>query len=299
MKPTAQERHGKLLGPGQYNPNFARGIALVDVTRPSSTFKSTTGRLDPAAKISTPGPAKVVQGPDPGEHNVSAKQLQLWPELDKDPDLETSAFSNDVPRFNSKVSIAANTKTEEMFSPSDLDSGKWAQAKTEFPVKSKREDIFQNKEHETHWTKRGAGADKFYDQHPNTSKNVFAKQRSTRNNATNFTLAGQHRRFPASELETRYAKSMRSTDPAKYRPKSTKDMQVQNSRNSYNSQFKSRVDRFDGHGSYLKKERKLVDFWGWNYTLKSETRKGWKSNGGGHFATNCAKSRFAKPYFAT
>jgi hypothetical protein len=59
------------------------------------------------------------------------------------------------------------------------------------------------------------------------------------------------------------------------------------------------VDRFDGHGSYLKKERKLVDFWGWNYTFKTENRKNWKAPSGGGFAKNCSKCRFAKPYFAT
>lgn len=296
LPPSSTERHGKVLGPGQYNPQFPKGIELRDVTRPSSTFKSTTGRLDPSAQISTPGPAKAGRtGPDPGEHDISAKAMGTWPELDKDPHLETSAFSNAVPRFTSKPSLAANTKTEERFSPSDLDPKKWSEAQTEFPTKSRRKSIFPAKEHHHHWSRRGCAADKVYDPHPNMSTNVFVKQRTARNNATNFSLSSA--RWDSDSRRTKRAAD--SGGPGKYRPKSTGDMQVSNSRHSYHSQFKSRVDRFDGPGSYLKTNRKLVDFWGWNYTHKSVNSRMWSAPGsGGNFARNCSKSRFAKPYFA-
>lgn len=228
MKSSFASRHGPSLGPGQYNPQYTRGIELKDIARQSSMFKSSTRRMV------APAPS----------HNLSPGQYLLTSSVGvRDKKRQLASFASKKKRFAGAYGMHENRESDG-FSVVDIDNARWTKG-TAYVSTTARQGPEKMRASEA--------PDVMYDWYQRTE----LKQRMLDSEKKmSFTAQSKAKRFPemiTANPEHEPAR-MGGVGPGSYfkpPPKTASSVQP-------TSSFKSGTRRF------RTKKQPIVDFWGFN-----------------------------------
>ena len=228
MKATFSSRHGPSLGPGHYNPAYAKGIELKDVARPSSMFKSATRRMV------APSPSYNLS---PGQYIFDTSSVGV-----RDKKRQNASMNSKKNRFAAAYGSHEN-RPSDGFSVVDMDNSRWSRGSA-YVSNTSREGPEKMRKSEA--------PDVMYD----WAAADALEQRIARMPKMNFTTQGKAKRFPeviTANPEHEPAR-MSGIGPGSY----FKSAPKANSNPQATSSFRSGTRRFRA------KKQPIVDFWGFN-----------------------------------